>query len=426
MLSKFKEYFQKQNIDPKDHKFLLAVSGGPDSMALLEVFRMMKSQIQVAHVNYNLRRKESIDEQNLVENYCLKHNITFHFKTIEYGHFEGKNVQIEARNIRYNFFQKILQQHSLSFVCTAHHLSDSLETSLINLQRGTGIKGIRGIPIRTKNILRPLSNCTRTDIDSFMEKNKVDSLQDSSNSTNDYTRNFFRNEIITRLETNNPNLLKGYLHSKQTLENQSKLLDHFINNWRNKHLINEDGLVKIPIKELVPKELSSTLLFELISLYGFTFSQCQDLLHIDTSNSAYFNSSTHEALLKSAFIFIRELKKSVSEFPTIIYTSKHQVNSFDVNPNIEIIDAGKVNGKFSIRKVAPGDTFQPFGMKGKSKLILEFLNQEGVLKWDKEYTYVLYNNEIPVWVIGHRLDHRFCIDPQTKEYLQLSLKPNPT
>ncbi len=424
MLSKFKEYFKQEKIALNEFNFLLAISGGMDSMAMLDAFVKEKAQISVAHVNYNLRPEESLEEYRLVKNYCNNHHIPFYAKTLSPTELEGKNTQLLAREIRYEFFSAMATQHNATYICTAHHIEDSLETSLINLFRGTGIHGFKGIPERNQNILRPLSHCNKEDIKHYAEKNNVPFLNDSSNAKNQYLRNQFRNEIIPKIKNNTPNALKGYIKSRETLKNQSVMLRHFVEQWANQNIIKQDHLWKLNRKNLWPLHFASALLFEILNQFGFSYSQCQNLLQPKTDNGAYFVTESHEALVNNEFILLRKQALQTERIPNISFKKLEKMEAFPQSAFEEIIDYDKVKGELRLHRPDTGISFQPLGMKGKKKLILEYLNQQGVLSWDKKNCWILFDDHTPVWIVGHRLDQRYAVDKKSSHFLKLTFQPN--
>ena len=217
----FQQSLQKLQTDYKKAKFLLAVSGGVDSMVLLDLFKGAALNFEVAHINYKLRGEDSDEDQKLVEGFCRQNQIPFHLYQVSEKDNKPKNsIQEWARNIRYQFFRKIQQEKNLDFLVTAHHLNDQLETFIINLSKASGIKGLSGIPANENKILRPLLSFTKEEIYAYAKKNKIKFREDLSNQKNDYLRNKIRNQIVPKLLEVNENFLENFgksiLHLNQT------------------------------------------------------------------------------------------------------------------------------------------------------------------------------------------------------------------
>ena len=212
MLQKFKTYHKKNNLFKATDKVLLAVSGGKDSMIMLHLFKACNLNFGVAHCNFNLRGGESDADEELVKTFCEKHNITFHqtkFNTKEYADQNGISIQMAARDLRYNWFEELSIKHNYQNIATAHHKNDVAETMLINLVNGTGLAGLHGIRKKQGNIIRPLLDFTREEIEQYIIENEIEYREDKSNADNKYTRNSVRLDVIPLLEKINPNLIES-------------------------------------------------------------------------------------------------------------------------------------------------------------------------------------------------------------------------
>jgi tRNA(Ile)-lysidine synthase len=211
----------------EDKKYLLAVSGGADSMVLASLFKMHHLKFEVAHINYKLRGADSDLDQKLVEDFCKKHQIKLHLYEVSEKDKKPENsVQLWARNLRYAFFFKILEEEKLDFIVTAHHLNDEVETFIINLSRGSGIKGLSGIPANENRILRPLLSFSKKEIYAFAKENHIEFREDLSNQKNDYLRNKIRNQVILKLEDAEPNFLENFANSISYLQDANTYLQN--------------------------------------------------------------------------------------------------------------------------------------------------------------------------------------------------------
>lgn len=274
-----------------DQKFLLAVSGGADSMVLLKLFHQSGLEIQVAHINYHLRGEDSVEDQKTVEKFCRLNNIKLHIYEVSPEEKPENSVQIWARKIRYDFFFKILKEEKLDFVVTAHHLNDELETFFINLSRGSGIKGLSGIPKSENKILRPLLNFTKEEIYHFAEENNVEFREDKSNQKNDYLRNKIRNNLTPKILEIFPDFLSQFGKSIDHLRSVNDFYQRQIEASFQEILIseNEDGFTLDKTKLLSqPKEI----IIEIIRKLGFSGEEIEKV--ISAENGKFFRSNTHE------------------------------------------------------------------------------------------------------------------------------------
>lgn len=290
------EIFEKklQKICPnfKAKSFLLAVSGGVDSMVLAHLFLVSELKFEIAHINYKLRAEDSDLDQKLVEMFCERNQIKCHIYEISEKDQKPENsVQLWARNLRYDYFFKILEKENLDFIVTAHHLNDELETFLINLSRGSGIKGLSGIPANENKILRPLLGFSKSEIYDFADENKIEFREDKTNAKNDYLRNEFRNKIVPEIEKISPIFLEQFGDSISYLHSANQFIQEEINKTISEISGNFDSdEFSINKKELLKKEpfISS----EIIRKLGFSGDEIHKVLSAE--NGKFFRSKTHE------------------------------------------------------------------------------------------------------------------------------------
>ena len=265
-------------------------------MVLLQLFFSLNLKIQVAHVNYHLRGEDSNADQDLVRNFCSKNEIPFHLYDVSEKDEKPENsIQNWARNLRYDFFRKIQKDENLDYLVTAHHLNDELETFLINLSRGSGIKGLSGIPASENQILRPLLNFTKDEIYAFAKENLVEFREDLSNRKNDYLRNSFRNLVIPEIMKTAPNFLNSFRESVHYLREA----DDFIQDSIKKTLAeitleNIDSETKLNRKKFAL--LEPFMIKEIIRKFGFTGEEIGKI--IAAENGKMFRSKTHELHIK--------------------------------------------------------------------------------------------------------------------------------
>lgn len=303
----FKKILMELEENISSEKFLLAVSGGADSMVLASLFKICNLNFEIAHVNYHFRDEDSNLDQKIVEDFCKKNNIKFHLKDVsEEEKSKMKSLQNWARELRYDFFFKILEEENLDFIVTAHHLNDELETFIINLSRGSGIKGLSGIPKNENRILRPLLHFSKSEIYAFAKENNIDFREDKSNQKDDYLRNKIRNHIVPKMVEVFPNFLAqfgeslGYLHNVNQYfqeEIQKTFEEIFMNGNESEFTLNKEILL----------QKHETIIIEIIRKLGFTGIEIEKI--ISAENGKFFRSSTHEITIKRKEILCVKRKK---------------------------------------------------------------------------------------------------------------------
>jgi len=291
-----------ENIPSK--KFLLAVSGGADSAVLSHLFRVSGFEFQIAHVNYHFRGEDSNLDQKVVEDFCKKNIIKFHLKDVsEEEKSQMKSLQNWAREIRYNFFFNLLEKENLDFIVTAHHLNDELETFIINLSRGSGIKGLSGIPKNENRILRPFLTFSKSEIYAFAEENNIDFREDKSNQKDDYLRNKIRNQIVPKMVEVFPNFLEQFGESIGYLATVNQFFQEEIQKTFDEIFIDGNESDFTLNKEILFQK-HKTIIIEIIRKLGFTGIEIEKIMSAE--NGKFFRSSTHEITIKRKEIFCKK------------------------------------------------------------------------------------------------------------------------
>lgn len=292
----FKKILMTLGEDIPSKRFLLAVSGGADSAVLSHLFRVSGFEFQIAHVNYHFRGEDSNLDQKIVQDFCKKNNIKFHLKDIsEEEKTEMKSLQNWAREIRYNFFFNLLKKENLDFIVTAHHLNDELETFIINLSRGSGIKGLSGIPKNENRILRPFLTFSKSEIYAFAEENNIDFREDKSNQKDDYLRNKIRNKIVPKITEIFPNFLEQFSESLGYLATVNQFFQEEIQKTFDEIFIDGNESDFILNKEILFQK-HKTIIIEIIRKLGFTGIEIEKIM--SSENGKFFRSSTHEITIK--------------------------------------------------------------------------------------------------------------------------------
>ena len=309
----FKENLEVLGEDIFSKKFLLAVSGGADSMVLSHLFRFLESaqndkglEFQVAHVNYHFRGEDSNLDQKIIEDFCKKNQIKFHLKDVsEQEKTQMKSLQNWARELRYDFFFKILEEENLDYIVTAHHLNDELETYIINLSRGSGIKGLSGIPKNENRILRPLLKFTKNEIYAFAKENSIDFREDKSNEKDDYLRNKIRNQLTPKIVEIFPNFLEQFGESLSYLSSVNEFYQEEIAKTLEEVLMKENEETFTLNKEKLFQK-PKVLIIEVIRKLGFSGIEIEKI--ISAENGKFFRSSTHEISINKKEILCKKRK----------------------------------------------------------------------------------------------------------------------
>lgn len=295
-INSFKEKLEALGEDISSKKFLLAVSGGADSMVLANLFKTHHLDFQIAHVNYHFRGEDSNQDQELVEDFCQENKITFHLKDIsDEEKSKMKSLQNSAREIRYQFFFKTLEKENLDFIVTAHHLNDELETFFINLSRGSGIKGLSGIPKNENKIIRPLLDFTKEEIYAFAKEKDIAFREDKSNKKNEYLRNKIRNELTPKIMDIFPNFLPQFRESISHLNKVNQFYQKEIEKTFHEILISGNDQEFILDKEKLFQK-DNTIVIEIIRKLGFTGMEIEKILLAE--NGKFFRSQSHEVFVK--------------------------------------------------------------------------------------------------------------------------------
>ena len=300
----FKKILMTLGEDIPSKKFLLAVSGGADSAVLSHLFRVSGFEFQIAHVNYHFRGEDSNLDQKIVQDFCKKNNIIFHLKDIsEEEKTEMKSLQNWAREVRYDFFFNLLEKENLDFIVTAHHLNDELETFIINLSRGSGIKGLSGIPKNENRILRPFLTFSKSEIYAFAEENNIDFREDKSNQKDDYLRNKIRNQIVPKMVEVFPNFLEHFGESIVYLATVNQFFQEEIQKTFEEIFIDGNEYDFTLNKEILFQK-HKTIIIEIIRKLGFTGIEIEKIMSAE--NGKFFRSSTHEITIKRKEIFCKK------------------------------------------------------------------------------------------------------------------------
>jgi|TARA_B110000090_G_scaffold31309_1_gene33110 tRNA(Ile)-lysidine synthase len=437
LLTNFKNHISNNFPALKGKKILIACSGGLDSVVLSRLFKELNYNISLAHCNFSLRGKESDEDEKFVISLAGMLSIPVFnkkFNTKAYKIKHKLSTQVAARKLRYQWFDEVCAGHSFDYLATAHHLDDDLETFLINLSRGTGLKGLTGIPVMNDKIIRPFLNFPRADILYYAKEKNSTWREDSSNQTTDYLRNKLRIEVIPRLKEVDLNLLNGFQQTQKNLNESASLVNDYMALIKNLIVNKTDEGFEIDIFKLQELPNTNALLYELLAPFGFTaWNDISNLLVAQSGKQIF--SETHRIIKNRTSLLLVEnnlvqdqetylIKESDKRIDVPINLKIEQVEkTSDYIPGIVYLDAQKLKFPLQLRKWQEGDLFYPFGMTGKKKLS-KFFKDEKLSLLAKEKTWVLTSSDDIVWIVGIRADHRFKVESQTKSILKITLYKN--
>ena len=416
--------------------YLLAVSGGADSMVLLHLFSQSELHFEVAHVNYKLRGKDSDADQKTVEDFCKENQIQFHgYEVSEKDKQPENSIQNWARNLRYVFFRKIQKERKLQYLVTAHHLNDQLETFIINLSKASGIKGLCGMPVNENQILRPLLHFSKDGIYAFAEEHQIKFREDLSNKKNDYLRNYIRNEIAPKLFGTNDHFLENFAKSLNYLNQVKDFSDEKIKEIERKIISEQENFIQIQKSEF--KKQSDFVKFEILKKFGFDdveefpkifsaekgkiFHAPDFQLTVDreyfvltgkTSEKSEFPNSDEEIIVAESLDTIKDHTFSLSQF-----ISPENDASSDLK---WIFDGDKLQFPLKIRKKKRGDLFFPIGMIGK-KTISKFFKDEKIPILAQQKIWLLCDGiDNVLGIIPFRQDRRFAAEVNSKSKITIT------
>ncbi len=417
-------------------KILIACSGGLDSVVLAYLFRELNVKMGLAHCNFSLRDKESDGDEEFVVNLADKLSVpvfTETFNTLQYAEDQRISTQMAARELRYRWFEEILTTFQYDYIVTAHHTDDALETFLINLSRGTGLRGLKGIPEVNGTIVRPLLPFSREEIEEYAVQNKFKWREDSSNAETKYLRNKIRHTLVPILKELSGDFLTNFQKTESYLADSQSLIDDYMSLIYNLVIEKNNEGYSINIQKL--KELPNTiaLLYELLQPFNFTsFKDIYNLLDAQSGKQVF--SATHRLLKNREHLLLTEIPseknnkeiqitkdtKAISKPIKLSFETVQKLSKTD--KNIAYLAQEKLKYPLLLRKWNKGDVFQPFGMQGKKKLS-KFFKDEKLSLIAKEKIWVLCSGKTIVWVVGNRLDDSFKISEKTEHILKISYTP---
>lgn len=437
MLELFRQYLRDNHLLGNNEKVLVAVSGGVDSMVLLDLFKDSEYEFAIVHCNFKLRGEESDKDEKLVRDVGAKLNVhvyTQSFETKEYALNSGISTQMAARELRYKFFNEIMDEHAFHKLATAHHKDDQFETALYNFIKGTGVKGLVPFSIEEANnqIIRPLMFLTRDEIVEYAKEKNLKWREDESNKSPDYHRNRIRLKVIPELLQINPSLVDTYENTFLRLEETNQVLLGYVDDFKKSFVKMEEDETIVSKNGLIESKAPTLILYNLLKERGFNYSQCREIAaSLSAQTGKRFISETSEVLIDREFI--RIFSSNIDKLTEVVVgedQKKIKVGNgtlfLEIIDKVEIsndplkaeLDARNIRFPLKIRSFKQGDRFHPLGMS-QSKKISDFLIDEKVTLSKKRQIPIVFSGNEVIWIVGMRIDNRYKVKDSTNKILRL-------
>jgi len=429
------QYAERHGFLTPGCKVLAAVSGGIDSMTMLHLLHGAGVETVAAHCNFGLRGDESNHDEDFVKRVAEKSGIQClikHFDTLAYAAQNGLSTQIAARELRYSWFHELAASEGFDAIATAHHRDDRIETMLINLARGTGIRGLTAIRPSIGKIIRPLLFASRNDIEVYAKSHGVAFREDASNATDVYARNYIRHHIVPGLEQFFPGMRQAMERSMAHFSDVELFYNEAIERYKKQVVAAKDDLMYIDVQGLLESPSAPALLFEILNPYGFSNDICENATKCVSTGRQFF-SRTHRLVCDRDSLILQKIDNEApceylidENVANMEIPIRLKMDTFDryagfvpcASPHIACLDADKLQFPLLLRKWKQGDSFRPLGMKKMKKLSDFFINAKLSLI-DKERCWVLVSGGEIAWITGKRIDDRFKIGDETKRVMRL-------
>ncbi|MBP6828476.1 MAG: tRNA lysidine(34) synthetase TilS [Saprospiraceae bacterium] len=443
LLQKFKEFIKANHLLQERTPALIAVSGGVDSVVLAHLFKDAGLPFAVAHCNFKLRSAASDEDEIFVRDLAARYGAQFHvkhFETTVYAEENGISIQMAARDLRYAWFLEICRTNDYTCLATAHHLNDSVETALLNFIRGTGLPGLTGIAPSIARFMdnpvclaRPLLFATRPDIEAYARQQGLSWREDSSNASDDYTRNFLRHRIVPLMEELNPAFIHTAGRNLHRLSEDESNLGFLTGCYIDLHSgeIDKQKLRALP----APRQV----VYKALKHRNFTEEQARQVTeNLDETGFEIYSSSGWRLLVDRERLFLRppadekeapgviqifedDLMVKLPDGFRLLITPVVPGSLYPDGKESVVIDADKLQFPLLLRPWKAGDVFQPFGMNGRHQKLQDFFTNLKLTRLDKERVRILENGDGSViWVPGYRSDERFKAGPGSENLLKIS------
>lgn len=429
--------------ETEDGRVLVALSGGADSMCLLTALLRLGYKVEAAHCNFHLRGTHSDNDALFVQRHCQQQNVPLHltdFDTKHEAELHGESIEMAARRLRYAWFEEVIQTTGIQILCVAHHLNDNVETTLLNLTRGTGIRGLTGMAQHHKHIVRPMLTLTRQEIEDFLKEQSIEFVTDHTNTDTRFRRNKIRHDVLPLLRSINPSVDQAIADTMQHLSGTACLAEYAVNHLRNILCKDVDKGIDIDKTTLLslpfPTEGRQALLHELLAPYQFSPVLSDIFAGFSKEPGSIFESRDYIATHTAKGLSIRMKPKYCPPLAlpfndtvllpngTLLQTqclARTELPEIPRSADTACLDADKVKETLHCRSIQEGDRFRPFGMRG-TKLVSDYLTDRKRSRIEKMATCVVCDGSQIVWLIGERPDDRYAITSNTRNILIIKAK----
>lgn len=454
LLKEFQHIARQQDLFSPGKKLLLAVSGGVDSVVLCQLCHLAGFDFTIAHCNFQLRGEESLRDEEFVIALGEKYGVEVksrRFDTDDYAAAKKISIQEAARELRYQWFASLAGSEwpmvaeernagpgktAITLLLTAHHADDNAETILMNFCRGTGLHGLTGIPPVSGFIRRPLLSFSKEMLVVFAREHSLSFVEDSSNLSTRYTRNFFRNEVLPLIRAVYPSVTENLQDNIRRFRDIEKLYQYAVGEVMKKLCRQKGKELHIPVKQLLAFH-NKALIYEIIREFDFSEKQVEEVIKLAASESGKFldNAKGNYRIIRHRHWLIICPARSIETANIIIEMGQGHVDfegghlkleklsgRFELpsDSSVALVDLKEIEFPLLLRKWKAGDYFYPLGMKKKKKKLARFLIDLKLSKPDKENTWVIESNKRIIWVVGRRIDERFRVNENTKAALRIS------
>ncbi len=430
-MTNIKEYITDNQLFKENNKILIAVSGGVDSVVLLDMLCTISNNVAIAHCNFQLRGQESEEDEVFVRKLAEKYKCPFFCQRFDTQRIMEENkpsIQIVARNLRYTWFHELLELHDFQYIATAHHQNDSIETIIYNLAKGTGIAGLHGILPKNGKVIRPLSGFSKKEILKYAAENQLLWREDSSNTTDKYSRNLIRHQLVPILQKINPNLEETFKDNILRISAVERIFKEQFKIFKEKVFSSDSKnseVYHLDIEAIRNESENLVKLDEILKDFGFNFTQTKLIINsLDKESGKLFVSNTHTLIKdRKTLILAKNLSYPTQNLHLLTIQIFEKATDFQIltEKNIAHLDYEKTGADLKLRLWEKGDTFQPIGMKGKTKKISDLLNDLKIPLHLKPQVRVVVANEQIVWVVGYRIDEKFKVTEKTKTVVELTI-----
>lgn len=433
MVEQFRQHIEQLVPFAQEKKYLLTVSGGADSSVMAWLFHHCGFDFAIAHCNFHLRGEESDKDMLLVREMAKNYGVQYfeqEFDTLDYQKQHGLSLEMAARELRYHWFAQIFTD--FDFVVTAHNANDNAETFLLNMTRGTGLRGLTAIPEKTTTLLRPLLHFSSAQIRRFAAEKGIAYRNDASNESETFQRNKIRLSVMPKLEELNPELIPVFSRNIDLLKRQYRFYQGKMEEIKSMLVAEEGDVLHVSIDKLSKCEDPSLVLFEILKDYGFNASEVEQILDsLEKSSGKCFYSSRYQVVKDRKYLIVspietaQQVEKKIDKIEDLVAlgftVEKFPISVapvFTSDSDILYVDAKKLVFPLILRHWQEGDRFCPFGMQGSKKLSDFFIDQK-INLLEKKNVQVLCSADKIVWLVGLRSDDRFKIDHQTENYYKI-------